>query len=329
MTGGSFPQNGSDVVQVLDETSRWRARDVKYWAGRWDKLKDEIPQFKMDDFRASPDDPANPHLRSVVRLPRTLFEKPIPVGVVSNSYTLAQHAEVAEKCFEGIRAAGVETEELHCELGLTQLGEWMNFRVYFPEKYNHKPSDGEGLALRLECFNAVDGWSKLVILLGWLRLVCSNGLVIGETKQELRDIHNKDMDLDKIPGMICKAMKLVQSDLNRLATWQKHSVEDGQVEPWVNDTVSEQWGKKAACRVYHICQSGWDVDFDDPFATGEPSEKPVKRVREVPGAKVPVGNLYDVSQALSWVASRRPNPDERVEWQSAIPELLGKLGGAA
>ena len=206
-------QAESDVVQVLDETSRWRARDVKYWSGRWERLKDEIPQFKMDDFRSSPDDPANPHLRSVVRLPRTLFEKPIPVGVVSNSYTLAQHTEVAEKCLEGIRSAGVEAEELHCELGLTQLGEWMNLRVYFPEKYNHKPSDGEGLALRLECFNAVDGWSRLVILLGWLRFVCSNGLVIGETKQELRDIHNKDMDLGKIPAMIREAMGLVQEDL--------------------------------------------------------------------------------------------------------------------
>ncbi len=36
-------------------------------------------------------------------------------------------------------------------------------------------------------------------------------------------------------------------------------------------------------------------------------------------------SLFDVSQALSWVATARRNPEERVAWQSSIPTLIGKI----
>jgi hypothetical protein len=48
----------------------------------------------------------------------------------------------------------------------------------------------------------------------------------------------------------------------------------------------------------------------------------------VPGAVIPARNIYDVSQALSWVATRRNNPEQRVEWQTQIADLIQKLGAA-
>ena len=145
--------------------------------------------------------PPNPYMKSVVRVPRTIFEHPLPVGVVSNTYSLVQHADVASQCFEGIRDAGIDPSSLHCELGLTDLGEWMNLRIYFPEQYQKKlqPNVGDAMDLRVECFNSVEGGSRLIVLFGWLRLVCSNGMVIGETMVELRDIHNEHLDLEPIP----------------------------------------------------------------------------------------------------------------------------------
>src|SRR5262245_10621156 len=91
-------------------------------------------------------------------------------------------------------------------------GEWMNFRLYFPDEYSHTPSDEQKLNLRLECFNSVDGSSRLVILLGWLRFVCSNGMVIGETKTELRDVHNQHLDLSRIPEIVAEALDKVRGD---------------------------------------------------------------------------------------------------------------------
>lgn len=316
-------------AELLDATGRWRARDVSYWAGRWDRLARLVPTFTIEPFKAAPDSPSNPHMKAVVRQPLAVTEHPIPVGTVSNSYQLAQHHNVVERCFEGLRLVGVDPVSLRCEVGLTPLGEWMNFRAYFPESHNHTPRDGKALGLRLECFNSVDGSSRLVILLGWLRFVCANGLVIGETKAELRDVHDEHLNLGAIPGIIVAGMNVVGNDLQRIRGWEAIEVPSMALTGWANGKLAQKWGKKAACRIFHICNTGSDVELLDPFAKGDATEKPVKSTIEVPGAARPAKTLYDISQALSWIATRRPNTEERVEWQSQIPELIGGLRTAA
>ncbi len=314
-----------EMVEVTDETVRWRARDVSFMKGRWSALSKRIPRFAIQDFKAVADGPANPHIRSVVRLPVTVTERQIPVGVVSNTYNLAQHADVVEMCFEGLQAHQIDPSALRCEVGLTPLGEWMNFRAYFPDRFSYNPGDGNKLALRLECFNSVDGSSRLVILLGWFRFICANGLIVGETKADLRDIHDANLDLKVIPEIISKGLAKVKADLERLRRWERSLVELPKFEGWVDDHLAGQWGKKAACRTLHICRSGADVELTDPFAGGKPSEKPIKLLNDVPGASKPAKNLYDVCQALSWVATHRNSADERLEWQGHIPKLIENL----
>ena len=110
-----------------------------------------------------------------------------------------------------------------------------------------------------------------------------------------------------------------------LRRWEQAHVASERLTPWVNNDVTKKWGKKAACRVYHICTSGHDIKLADPFATGEATDKPVKRLADVPGANAPISTLYDASQALSWVATPRNNPAERLNWQRRLPELFDML----
>lgn len=327
-----FTSLNEKPVELINETVRWRARNVDFIAGQWEQVSKRIPTFSIEDFKVTGDGPANPHLRSVVRLPLSITERRIPVGVVSNTYRLAQHKEAVEKCFEGLRSSQIDPgtldpETLKCEVGLTPLGEWMNFRAYFPENYSFNPSDGNKLALRLECFNSVDGSSRLVILLGWFRFICANGLIIGETKAELRDVHDGDLNLQAIPGIITEGLAKVKTDLERLRKWARSplQLDSAKFVTWIDGHLTEKWGKKAACRTVHICRSGRDAEFIDPFAQGKPSEKQVKLLGEVPGASRPAKNLYDVCQALSWIASRRNNADERLAWQGQIAELIDNL----
>lgn len=74
-----------ESVEFTDETVRWRARDASFMAGRWDALVKRIPRFAVEEFKAAPNGPANPYIRTVVRLPVTVTEQRIPVGVVSNT----------------------------------------------------------------------------------------------------------------------------------------------------------------------------------------------------------------------------------------------------
>lgn len=313
----------NDTVEILEGEGNWRRHTVRYMSGRWEVLKREIPLFRIEDFKVEPDGPSNPFLKTVVRVPRNDFERSVPVGTVSPSYSLAQHAEVVERCLDGIRQSELDPSDWKCEIGLTELGEWMNFCIYFPEEFSHVPKgDKNELGLRLECFNSVNGSSRLTIFFGWLRFVCSNGLIIGETKAEIKDTHDKNLDLEQIPPIIQRGMELVDADLKRLRRWDETPINRMALAAWVNTRVANEWGKKAAARVFHICDRGCEVRFLDPFAPGEATEKPVEDGAAVPGARKPAQSIYDISQALSWVATNRRNPEERVAWQSQIPKLL-------
>jgi len=168
-------------LELLGETAKWRSREVKYVSGGCSRVVENIPKFELGDFTGNNSEIVNPYYKTVMRLPLTELENRIPIGLVSNTYTLAQHREVAELCIKGVEGQGVDVKSLRCELGLSTLGEWMNFRIYFPDEYDFQAADDNPLKLRLECFNSVDGSSRLTILFGWYRFVCSNGLIIGKT----------------------------------------------------------------------------------------------------------------------------------------------------
>jgi len=314
-----------EPIEVLEEVGRWRARDVSYLAGTWQQLKARIPRFELRDFSAAQGEPANPHLKTVVRLPLTATERPMPVATVSHHYTLASHATIIEDCLAALRCRGISSHILKCELGLTALGEWMNFRAYFPDEYSFTPADGKKLALRLECFNSVDGSSRLVVLFGWLRFICSNGMIIGESMSVLRNIHDDSLDLTSIPKLIASGLKKVEQDRRRIQLWDHTPVTTEQVANWADGPLADRWGKKAACRAFHICLGGTDVELADPFEPVQPTQAKTKPTTPVPGAPAPVTSLYGVSQALSWLAARRNSVEERFLWQTQVPILLKEL----
>jgi hypothetical protein len=179
----------------------------------------------------------------------------------------------------------------------------MNFRIYLPASYNFVDAHGEPLGLRLECFNFVDGSSRLVILFGWLRFVCANGLIIGETKIEIRERHGDALDLDEISKRIQPALEAAVGDRSRMMEWQSQTVAMDAVAGWAND--------------------------HDPFAPGAATEKPIRYRAPVPGAPERASTKYDVAQAMSFVATQRKNAEERVAWQNVIPRLLQHLSASS
>ncbi len=309
------------MISILAEDASWRSRDVRYYGGDWPSIQTVIPEFYLAPFVAGEEDPANPFLQTVMRRPMSAAERPMPVGVVSHSYSLAEHRKVAELCRQGLQEAGIELEGLRYQVGLSELGEWMNFRIYLPSSYDFTDDQGK-VGLRLECFNSVDGSSRLMIVFGWLRFICSNGLVIGETKIEIRERHGQNLDLSSIAERIRPALAAVAADRARMKKWQDEKVVIDDIKAWADEKLSEKWGKKAAARVFHICDSGKDVEFNDPFAPGTATEKPIRFLGPVPGAPKPAATKYDVAQALSYVATKRNNAEERVAWQGDIPHLL-------
>ena len=320
------------------EEARWRSRRVRYHRGDWNILSELIPVFDLRPFTSVPEvgagstpfqpelgELANPFLQVVTRRPRTSADAPMPVGVVSRSYRLVQHEDAAELCRTTlIEELGIEGQELRYEIGLSELGEWMNLRIYFPRhpRFVGKRND---LTLRLECFNSVDGSCRLVVLFGWFRFVCSNGMIIGETKVDVRERHGRYLDLGPIRDRIRESFASVDADLQRISGWRDRQVSVRSIGKWVDTHVTGRWNKTAAARVFHICDSGRDIRIADPFAPGAATEKPVVYLDRVDGSPKQAATGYDVAQALSFVATRRSNAEERLKWQEDIPRLLNRL----
>ncbi len=314
------------AVSILPDEASWRSRKVRYYAGDWTAILSVLPEFCLTPFSAGEDEPANPFLQIVMRKPLTAAERHIPVGVVSHSYMLVSHREAAELCRKGLIDSGIEEEDLRYEVGLSELGEWMNLRIYLPKSYQFLGAPGSALDLRLECFNSVDGSSRLMILFGWFRLVCKNGMVIGETKIEINERHGQGLDLRSIAERIRPASEAVEADRDRMEGWQKETIELVKIAAWADGKLSGEWGKKAAGRVFHICEVGKDVEFVGPFSPGPATKKRVRYLDRVPGSPERATTKYDVAQALSFVATHRTNAEERVNQQSDIPSLLRDLG---
>ena len=288
-----------------------------------------MPTFTMDPFAVGKNYPENPHLRSIVRQPMHDDELPIPVGVVSPAYALVQHHELGSLVVESLQRLDLFYDRLRCEVGMTQLGEWMTLRFYMGDDYSLTPPDGHPLDLRIEAVNSVDGSGKLILLMSWFRLICENGLVVRDTLTQLADVHDSRLKLGRLDAVIVEGLKLADADRKRLEQWARSRVNDAKLATWADSALAKTWGKKAAARCLHICRTGFDADFVDPFEGGKPSERRLTSTVVVPGAASPVLNAYDAAQALSWVATSRPNVDERLAWQTDIPQLIRALAPKA
>ena len=88
----------SPFIAILPREASWRSRPVRYYAGDWASLQTVLPEFDLVPFTAGQDEPGNPFLRTVRRKPLLATERPIPIGVVSHTYALAPHREVAALC---------------------------------------------------------------------------------------------------------------------------------------------------------------------------------------------------------------------------------------
>jgi len=321
--------DGMYDVELTEEFLRWRSRDVTFYKGPWAQLRKMVPEFDLKPFRVGDSGPDNPHLRAVVRMPVNATEHPMPIATVSPSYALAPHGEVAELCIKGLESCGVGAAEMKFEIGLSALSEWMNLRIQLPDQFSMTDKARHKTALRLECYNSVDGSSRLSIVFGWIRFICSNGLIIGKTMIEIRERHDGSLALDEIPGRIAKAFAIAEADRKFRLNLEQRPVDLPKLAEWIDGKLSDTWGKKAAARVYHICKTGCDVEFPDPFAAGTATEKPVLQGDHVRGSPERAATLYDVMQAMSYVAGSKTNANVQQKMLRGLDGLLGMLGRAA
>ncbi len=193
----------------------------------------------------------HPYYDLVVRLPDGATDLEIPLGVVSKRYGLVQHGELLDRVIQGLEAAGLRWEPLETDVRITELGSRLHFTVHLPEKFR-APIDDDGLDLTIECLNSVDGSRSLRVGMGWIRLVCGNGLFVGRVTASMRRPHIESLHVGRVPALVAAGFKAAEADALAWRTRAQTGVTSEALERWADQVVTKQWGVLAAARTLHI-----------------------------------------------------------------------------
>jgi hypothetical protein len=308
---------------------KWFNSTVKPYHGTIANIRTHIPEFERWGFGLPQPgcqrSALNKRLDTIVRCPFEDDDNFMPVGVVSKDYALVPHTEVLDFAEQALDGAGIAPTDVEVDLKISEYGERMALSLFLPNKYAFDPGDGHPMALRLECINSVDGSTRFRALMGWFRLVCSNGLVLGVTKSDMGRRHVGDFQLEDIGKVLVLGIKESDTEKGNFDRWHKTPVTLKKLAPWADGPLSKTWGFKAATRAFHIARMGSDVNITGLYKDNTPTTIAVCETDHVPGAPEQSRNLYDVSQILAWLAKERCDLQEQIEWREQIPELMKSL----
>lgn len=308
----------------------WLGAPVRSFGGSFAAARSRLPTFARVPFSVvTPPEKArsaNPAFDAVVRLPIAPDEAAVPVGIVSKSYMLVQHVEVFNLVEDALKAAGIDPARVKVTLRLTALGERMALQVIMPDepKFRYGVGPNDTMGLQVFCLNSVEGSTRFVAVLGWLRFLCSNGLVIGASLSRLRRIHRPDLEMTEVRILIRNSLRIAAEQRTTLERWARTEVSDVALRAWVDGAVKKAWGVKAAVRAFHITARRHDVRLTDPFEKARPSQRTVVSTGLVPGA---LGGLtaFTAAQALTWLAGQRRDVGEQITWLSQVPALVNQV----
>ncbi|MDR3746668.1 MAG: DUF932 domain-containing protein [Acidobacteriota bacterium] len=330
--------NTSTETRLKPQEFRWLGEPVVQHHGTYDQVAEEIPYFGRRAFGlytapAAEDElpfvmGENPYYDEVIRL-HEVPDQVVPVGIVSKSYKLIQHRELFENAVRALDEAKVPLSKVSVFLTLTRFGGRMALRFVLPEAFGIDPGDSYPLRLRLECFNSVDGSTRLSFLMSWYRLICSNGLAARATLADETMIHTEGAEVPDIRALIIAGIESIADENVYFGRAITTRVDDAMLRGWIDGELKKRWGALAAARTYLICQTGFDGVFSDPFDKQPPSQKGMRRTERVPGAPAKAENAYAVAQALSWIAGQRLDVQEQTQYMREMPQLMQALSWPA
>ena len=319
---------------------KWLNSPVREYAGRPLEVRSVLPDFERRNFAVTHPDELfsfiNPHLDLIVRkpienhngrlwVPDIHKDDYIPIGTVSKEYRLVPHKQVLDAALKALSENNINPSHTRAELLLTEYGERMHLSIYLPRVHDFDPGDGHPMAMRLECFNSVEGSTRFKAFVGWFRFVCMNGLIIGVTTARFQHRHDRTLDITDIGSVLKNGIAEGTKERENFREWRKTTVEKGSLPRWINEKVYKAWGFKAATRAFHIARTGYDAVIAGPYKDMRPTTIAVKKTKKVPGTPNEAQNTYDISQILAWLAKERNDVEERLAWKQQIPELMKAL----
>jgi hypothetical protein len=239
---------GEDEEQLAQraqvQNATWDGSSVVEHKGTTSELYRGIPIFSRHPYRCGGED--NRYKDEIRRDPLELTDSQIPVTTVSKAYSLVQHRDVIASAFRALQLMKKDISGIEATLLLSEYGERMHWSCQIPG-FDFHPGDNNPIVLRISCLNSVDTSTVLEISLGWFRLICSNGMMLGLGSSKLRKRHTRSLDPEDIVAFLKSEFEEAHKEQGLYESWYQQTVYAEQVETWVDEHVANVWGPHAAC----------------------------------------------------------------------------------
>ncbi len=162
-------------------------------------------------------------------------------SIVSNDYKLIRHEEAVQKIERTIDDYP-DLGNYRTETRFYNDGGRMRRTYRFYEK-PVKIKSGDSVNPELQLFNSYDTSWPFIVILGAFRIVCSNGLVVGEKYMHLRKRHVYDFTQIEIKKVVSTALKRLKLQTSQ---WEKWADKELTEKSYFKVMKVMKVGKKAA-----------------------------------------------------------------------------------
>jgi len=165
-----------------------------------------------------------------VILRKWAYNKVTPLAIVSKRYQVIKHADVVNQFEQALDTVGGNFVNRTVTTSLPHYGAKM-FRKYTFNDVALEFEPGDLVKLCLELTNSYDGVMRAGFNLIGHRLVCENGLIIGEKMQSIHAKHFSSFDLKDLSQRLENSIPMFEQALEHWKEWRNIAIStDGAVE---------------------------------------------------------------------------------------------------
>lgn len=147
------------------------------------------------------------------------------IAVHRDRYKLVSNAEIFPKFESAIRTSRLDTKGMQVVDELSHNGA-RAFRTYRFPQHQVEIRKGDLVSLELKVVNSYDGAFAFQSILGAFRLICSNGMVIGQTFNKTYGKHTAGLDIDSAASRIHHSLQVFLSNTQNWKQWADRQIDD-------------------------------------------------------------------------------------------------------
>lgn len=158
-------------------------------------------------------------------------------GIVTEAYTIVQHDEVVDKIESAVDRLGLKYQKK-----IVDLGDWARIKVeiMFPE-IQINLGNGDVSHFRATFDNSYDSSTGLRLDIGAYRLVCTNGLYIGEKWGAYYHRHTQNIDINMLEQSVQHGVEVFQTRVKGMFEQMANTpITPDQARAFLDDSIEKK-----------------------------------------------------------------------------------------